>query len=83
MDSLAPESLYSTFGGIPHMDILPEQIIYYVYTLDTMNVEEVFFFKLYQSFIGPAHPDSYLLNILGITTPAYAVMRLFGQNQDN
>ncbi len=72
-----PADLYSQFGR-PSENLLAERLVNYMHTLDSLNIMEAYFFKLQQGSADIAHPDSYLLNFLGGKTPAYNVMKNFG-----
>lgn len=72
-----PIDLYDFFGGKPSPDILAASIPDYLHTLDTMDLEEVYFFAPTED-PSRYHPDSFLINAAGTEMPSYEVMRRFG-----
>jgi hypothetical protein len=74
-----PVSLYGFFGGKPRQSVLARSLVRYVKTLDSMELEEVYFFALAEGGPERYHQDSYLFTIKRQKTPAHEVMRRFGQ----
>ena len=77
----------SEFGG-PDPDMEPQddeyranQLYYYVKTLDEINIDSAYYFKLHEHTSNDAiyHPYSYLIDKDGNTTETYEVLRKFGE----
>jgi len=71
-----PQGLYGLFGP-PRDSLLALRLPDYVRTLDALPVREAYFFKLRQGNTDIEHLDSFLVNRMGLRTPAYRVMKGF------
>ncbi len=71
-----PERLYDELGHPTEFD-LASRLPGYMHTLDSLDVEEVYFFKLKEGSTDIQHPDSYLLDSRGNKAFAYGVIKRF------
>ncbi len=71
-----PERLYDELGRPSEYD-LASRLPGYMHTLDSLDVEEVYFFKLKEGSTDIQHPDSYLLDSSGNKAFAYGVIKRF------
>lgn len=74
-----PRDLYDYFGGKPSRKTLAKSLVDYMHTLDSMDLEEVYFFSLAED-PSRYHCDSYLVDALGIKTASYEVLKRFALN---
>lgn len=80
----------SEFGGPePTMEPLEDshrakQLVNYIYTLDAMNIEIAYYFKLHEAYDKDSvyHPFSYLIGTDGQTTETYEVFRVIANSID-